>query len=140
MSDISLPGISNNVDVKGIIDKLVKAESKKLERLEEEKTLLAREKSAWSTLGNKIGDLQEAARSLHGFRSPFQDKVAVSSNEAVLTATVARTADPSQSAVTVRQVARNERIISDPVPVNSVFESATLTFGPKTRPAAASIP
>ena len=41
MGDILLPGISNNnIDVKGIIDKLVKVETKKLDRLEESKNIL----------------------------------------------------------------------------------------------------
>jgi flagellar hook-associated protein 2 len=128
MSDINLPGISNNIDVKGLIEKLVKAESKKLEGLEEEKTLLDREKSAWSTLGNKINDLQDASRSLHGFRSPFEDKIVTSSNEAAVTATATRTAEPAKSTVTVQQVAQNERIISDPVSNQTIFEPTTLTF------------
>ena len=65
MGDILLPGISNNnIDVKGIIDKLVKVETKKLDRLEASKDTLNREKSSWSNLGNKLSELQEVAQIL----------------------------------------------------------------------------
>jgi flagellar capping protein FliD len=78
MGDILLPGISNNnIDVKSIIDRLVKVETKKLERLEENKEVLNKEKSSWTTLGNKVKDLQEATHRLFGFRAPFDDKIAI---------------------------------------------------------------
>jgi len=127
MPDINLPGVSsNNIDIKGIIDKLVKVESKKLDRLEETKELLDKEKSSWVTLSNKITSLQEAADELYGFRSPFDDKIASSSNEDVLIATATRIAQPSTSKIMVEQVAKNERMISDPVMNKHIFGKALL--------------
>jgi len=126
MSDINLPGISNNIDVKGIIEKLVKVESKKLDKFEKSKELFDKQKSAWSTLGNKIKEVQNAARFLYGFRSPFEDKIAHSSAEDFLSATAARTAEPSKASIRIKQVAQRERIVSDPVDSLRVFDGQTL--------------
>jgi flagellar hook-associated protein 2 len=130
MGDILLPGISNNnIDVKSIIDRLVKVETKKLERLEENKEVLNKEKSSWTTLGNKVKDLQEATHRLFGFRAPFDDKIAISSNESYLSATAARIAEPFTASVKIDQVAQSERILSDPVDTGRLFDSTTLRFG-----------
>jgi flagellar hook-associated protein 2 len=122
MPDINLPGVSNNVNVKEIIDGLVKVESKKLDRLEEAKDKLDSEKSAWVSLGNKMNTLQDSSKELYGFRAPFDNKIALSSNDAVLTAKAARTANPSKSTIRIDQIARNERIVSDPVKNDRVFK------------------
>ena len=121
MPDINLPGISNNVDVKEIIDGLVKVESKKLDRLEDAKEQLDKEKSAWVSLGNKIEALQDASKELYGFRAPFDNKFALSSDETLLTANAARIAHPFKSTIRIEQVARNERIVSDPVQNERIF-------------------
>jgi flagellar hook-associated protein 2 len=122
MPDFNLPGISSNIDVKGIIDRLMETESRKLDRLEDQKEFFDKEKSAWSTLGSKVSALEESARALHGFRSPFRDKLAHSSDEDIITATASRTAEPSTSSIKVIQKATNERIISDPVSNERIFE------------------
>jgi len=129
MGDILLPGISNNnIDVKGIIDKLVKVETKKLDRLEESKNTLDKEKSSWSNLGNKLSDLQEVSHRLYGYRAPFDDKVAYSNRDDILTATAGRVAQTFTATIRVEQVAQNERILSDPVDVDLILDSATLRF------------
>jgi flagellar hook-associated protein 2 len=122
MPDINLPGVSNKVDVKEIIDGLVKVESKKLDRLEEAKDTLDNEKSAWVALGNKMKALQDSSKELYGFRAPFDNKIALSSNEAVITAKASRTANPSKSTIKIEQIARNERIVSDPVKNDRVLD------------------
>jgi flagellar capping protein FliD len=129
MGDILIPGISSgNIDVKGIIDKLVKVEAKKLDRLETNKETLDKEKASWSSLGNKMNGLQETSHRLHGFRAPFDDKVAFSSRDDIFTANAARIAEPRTATVQVNQIAQNERMLSDPVATEVVFESATLRF------------
>jgi len=134
MSDIYLPGISSNkIDIKGIIDKLVKVESKKLDRLERAKDHLDKERSSWVTLNSKLQILEEAAGELYGFRSPFDDKIAVSGNEDVLVATASRIAEPSKSKLDIKEIAKNERIISDPVLSKKIFGKTILklTIGDK---------
>jgi len=127
MADFNLPGISSsNIDIKGIIDKLVKVESKKLDRFESAKEKLNKEKTSWITLSNKIDNLQEVSEALYGFRSPFEDKIALSSDEDILAATASRIAQPSKSTVMVEQIAKNERILSDPVNSRRIFKNIPL--------------
>jgi len=126
MPDFNLPGVSNKYDIKGIIDKLVSVESKKLDRFEKAKEELNTEKSAWISLGSKIKNLQTAAEALYGFRSPFEDKVARSSDESIFSATASRIAEPSHSQIRVAQLAQNERVLSDPVPGGETLPPALI--------------
>jgi len=128
MPDITLPGVPSNLDVKSIIDKLVSVEAKKLERLEKEKLKLDSEKSTWITLNNKIKDLQTASQGLYGFRAPFEEKIAYSSNENVLTAQASRTASPSTNNIRIDQIAKNERILSDPIETKKILKEIKLQF------------
>lgn len=121
MPDFNLPGISSNIDIKGIIDKLVSVESRKLDRFEAVKEQLNKEKTTWITLNNKINNLQKASEALYGFRSPFEDKIAISSDEGALSAAATRIAQPSTSTINVEQIALNERILSDPVENNRIL-------------------
>ena len=121
MPDFNLPGISSNIDIKGVIDKLVSVESRKLDRFEAVKEELNKEKTAWITLSNNINNLQKASAVLYGFRSPFEDKIAISSDEGALIADATRIAQPSTSIVNVERIALNEKILSDPVKSNRVL-------------------
>jgi flagellar hook-associated protein 2 len=128
MGEFSLPGISSssNIDIQGIIDKLVNVESRKLERYETVKEQLNSEKSSWVTLNTKLDNLQKTSQELYGFRSPFEEKIAISSDENTLRANVRRIAQPSTSVIKVQQVAKNERIISDPVESTLVLNDVLL--------------
>lgn len=128
MPDINLPGVSSNINVKELIDGLVKVESKKLGRLEEAKDKFDKEKIAWVSLGNKINALQESSKQLYGFRSPFESKMAVSSDESIIMAEAERTAEPSRSIMRVEQRAKNERILSDPIPVDLILDKQRIVF------------
>lgn len=127
MSDINLPGISSeNLDVKAIIEKLVKVEAKKIDRLQSAMEVLNKEKSAWSALGTKIDELKNAAQMLYGFRSPFDEKIAISSDEALLSATATRIASPSRSTIRIEQIATSERILSDPIDLKRILEPVSI--------------
>lgn len=121
MPDFNLPGISSNIDIKGVIDKLVSVESRKIDRFEAVKEELNKEKTVWITLSNNINNLQKASAALYGFRSPFEDKIAVSSDEGALIADATRIAQPSTSTVNVERIALNEKILSDPVKSNRIL-------------------
>ncbi len=118
----NLPGTSNNINIKDIIDKLVKAEGQRIETYKKEKDFLDKRKTALVELNNKLKKLQESAKNLYGFRSPFEDKIAESSDNTVLTATATRIAIPSRINIKVLQIATNERIVSDSVDNTEIFD------------------
>ncbi len=124
----NLPGTSSNINIKELIDKLVKAESKRIDTYEKEKDFLDKRKSALVELNSKLKKLQEAAKNLYGFRSPFEDKIANSSNSNVLTATATRIATPSEVNIKVDQLAKNERIVSDSVSNTEIFDPLELNI------------
>ncbi len=124
----NLPGTSSNINIKELIDKLVKAESKRIDTYEKEKDFLDKRKSALVELNSKLKKLQEAAKNLYGFRSPFEDKIANSSNSSVLTATATRIATPSEVNIKVDQLAKNERIVSDSVSNTEIFDPLELNI------------
>jgi len=126
MPEFNLPGMSNDIDVKSIIDKLVKVESKKLDRFEEARDKLEKEKSAWANLGNKIKNLEESAISLYGFRSPFDDKIVKTAEEDKVTGTASRIATPSKYSVKIERMAQNEKIISDPIDNTRIFDGQNI--------------
>jgi len=128
MPEFNLPGISNNIDVKSTIDKLVKVESKRLDKYEAIKDKFEKEKSAWIDLKNNVNDLEESANELYGFRSPFDDKIVKSSKEDVITGTASRIATPSSYSIKIERIAQNEKIISDSVDSKKIFDKQTLKF------------
>ncbi len=126
MPEINIPGIPNNIDVNGLIEKLVRVEGRKIVRFEAAKDLLNSEKSAWIALNNKISDLHKASAELYGFRSPFEDKIASTSDDSILSASADRIAQPSNSTVKIEQIALNERILSDPIDSKFILNSVSL--------------
>ena len=124
----NLPGTSSNINIKELIDKLVKAESKRIDTYEKEKDFLDKRKSALVELNSKLKKLQKEEKNLYGFRSPFEDKIANSSNSNVLTATATRIATPSEVNIKVDQLAKNERIVSDSVSNTEIFDPLELNI------------
>jgi len=122
----NLPGVSSNIDVKAIVDKLVELESKKVARFEEEKEILDKKKSSWSNLSNKLSDLQEASKQLYGFRSPFEEKIAQSSDESIVSAEAVRVAEPQKVKIKVLQIASSERVLSNPIDSKKIFAPVKL--------------
>lgn len=122
----NLPGVSSNIDVKAIVDKLVELESKKAERFKKEKDVLDKKRTAWSNLNNKLGELQEASKQLYGFRSPFEEKIARSSDESIVSAEAVRVAEPQKISIKVLKTASGERILSNPIDTNKIFAPVRL--------------
>ncbi len=116
MSDMNIPGISGDggVDSQKMIDDLMKAERKPLERMENEVDEYQDEKQVWQELRRSASQLSEQARSLYGFESPFAERVANSSDESVLTASANRRAPRSTNNIEVEQIARADRFMSEP--------------------------
>jgi flagellar hook-associated protein 2 len=112
-----VPGITNSgMNTDGMIEDLMEAERTPITRMEERIDTYEQERLAWQELGRKVTNLQEAARLLYGFENPFNERVASSSDENVLTATADRNADEGIARISVEQLAQADRFVSRDLP------------------------
>jgi flagellar hook-associated protein 2 len=116
MSDLSIPGVNSKYNTDKSIQALVENERIPLKRLESEREALQFQRSAWLMLNQKMTSVREGARELYGFQSPFGNKLAVSSDPSVLTATASRTAQEEKVAIRVKQIATADRFRSRSLP------------------------
>ncbi len=113
MSDIMVPGVSDSgMDTDGMVDDIMEAERAPVTRMEERIDTYEEEREAWQELGRRVSNLQEASRLLFGFENPFNDRMASSTDESVVTATAERGADEGVTSVSVKQLAEADRFVS----------------------------
>ena len=117
MSDISIPGVSSSsgIDTEKMIQDLMEVEKVKLDRMEDDRDKVSEQREAWQEINIKLSRLRDSSKSLFSYQNPFNDRSAVSSNDAVLTAIAGRDAVEGQSELTVKQPATRDRFLSTPV-------------------------
>ena len=116
MSDLSIPGVTSKYNTEKSIQALVETERIPLKRLEAERQTLQDQRGAWLALNQRMNTVREGARELYGFQNPFQNKLADSSDQSILTATAARTAQEDKVDIRVKQVAAADRFRSRSLP------------------------
>ncbi len=117
MSDIMIPGITNSgFDTDGMIEHIMEAERIPVTRMEEQIDLYEEEKAAWEEIGRRVSNLREASRLLFGFDNPFNDRIASSADETILTATADRNALEGETEIRVVQLAQADRFLSRSLP------------------------
>jgi flagellar hook-associated protein 2 len=128
MSDLTIPGVTNKYDTQKIIDGLLKLERVPLERMQSTVESYKDQKLVWQDLSKKLTQFRDSARTLYGFENPFNLKRAVSGDESVLTATAERDAIEEKKAIQVRQVAKSDRFLSNPLPKDFRVPAGTYAF------------
>lgn len=116
MSDIYIPGVKSKYDSDKLIEGLMKLERVPRDRAEKEVKTLEDQKSVWQDVGRKISALRESARTLFSFQNPFNERIARSSNEAVISGTATREASEQKRSFTVEKIASADRFLSKPLP------------------------
>jgi flagellar hook-associated protein 2 len=116
MSDLTIPGVTSKYNSEKSIKALVETERIPLQRLESERITLQDQKAVWLRLNQKIARVREGARDLYGFQNPFDNKIAKSSDDSILTATAARTAVEEKLSIRVKQIASADRFLSRSLP------------------------
>jgi flagellar hook-associated protein 2 len=116
MSDLSIPGVTSKYNTEKSIQALVETERIPLKRLEAEREGMQAQRGAWLALNQKMTTVREGARELYGFQNPFNNKLADSSDQSILTAVAARTAQEEKVAIRVKQVAAADRFLSRSLP------------------------
>jgi len=112
----SIPGVSSKYDSEETIKELVEAESIPLFRMEREKETYQNQKRAWVNLNQQMVSVRDSAQNLYSFQNPFNNRIADSSDESVLTATADRTATEQEVSILVKRVAAADRFLSKPLP------------------------
>src|SRR4030042_4196095 len=116
MSDLSIPCVTSKYNPEKSIQALVETERIRLKRLEAERQTLQDQRGSWLALNQRMSSVREGARELYGFQNPFNNKIADSSDQAILTATAGRTAQEDQVQVRVKQIAAADRFLSRSLP------------------------
>jgi flagellar hook-associated protein 2 len=85
-------------------------------------------KAYWQDLGRRVISLRESARFLFSFQNPFNDRVAVSSDENSLTATATREAVEQDYRFSVKQLAQADRFLSPPLDEKTKIDAGNYVF------------
>ncbi len=127
MSDISIPGVNSKYDTQKLIEGLLEIEKQPLKRLQDTVATFKTQKDVWLDVNRSLTKFRDTARALFGFQNPFNERVATSSDEAVLTATATRDASEDSKSIRVLQAAGADRFSSSPL--SKDFQVPQGTYG-----------
>ncbi|MEO1765703.1 flagellar filament capping protein FliD [Thiobacter aerophilum] len=108
---ISSAGIGSNLDVNGLVSQLMAIERRPLNVLDQKKSLLTSEISAYGKLKSDLAALQSAIGALKD-RTDFQVFKAIPATDVYFTATADATALPGTHSITVTQLAQAQKLVS----------------------------
>jgi len=116
MSDITIPGVNSKYGTDKMIEGLMDAEKIPLRRLEDQKKTYEEQKEIWQEIDSILTRFKESSKILFGFQNPFQEHVAESSDETVVTATAGRDSLNETIKINVEQLASSDRFLSRSLP------------------------
>ncbi|MDR2600954.1 MAG: flagellar filament capping protein FliD [Spirochaetaceae bacterium] len=128
MPDIFVPGVKSRFDTDKMISGLMELERVPRNRVEKEIETLKTQKENWQTLGRRITELRESARTLYSFQNPFSERTAFSTDESVLGAEVTRESLDQNHTFTVKQLAAGDKFVSNPLQSDYKVPAGTYTF------------
>ncbi|MCL1813474.1 MAG: flagellar filament capping protein FliD [Treponema sp.] len=128
MSDIYMPGVRSRLNTDKLIEDLMKVERIPRDRAEKQIETYQAEKGYWQEVGRRVTALRDSARFMYSFQNPFAERSARSSDESVLIANATRQAVEQERSFSVKQVAKADRFLSDPLELNYKVEPGKYTF------------
>ena len=128
MSDIYVPGVKSRFNTEKLIEDLMAVERIPRDRAAEQIETYQAEKGYWQEVGRRVSSLRDSARFLYSFQNPFSERSARSSDESVLIATANRQAVEQERSFTIKQVAKADRFLSNPLELNYKVEPGQYTF------------
>jgi len=131
MSDISIPGVpgTGRFDTQKIIENLMSVERIPLDRLENDRTEMESKRGAWQDVNRNLSRLRDSSQSLYSFENPFNERLAISADESIVTARAERTALEEVSQITVNRLAGRDRFSSAPIDTGYDVASGNYRFG-----------
>ena len=128
MSDIYIPGVKSRFNTDKLIEDLMAVERIPKERAVKQIETYQAEKGYWQEVGRRVSALRDSARFLYSFQNPFAERSARSSDESVLIATANRQAAEQERTFTVKQVAKADRFLSNPLDLSFKVDPGKYTF------------
>jgi len=128
MSDISIPGVTSKYDTKGIVEGLMAVERIPKTRAEDRLKQIELQRTTWMDLNRRLSALRESSRSLYSFQNPFNERLATSTDDSVLTGTATRDAIEETKSFLVKRTAAADRFMSDPLASDYKVASGNYTF------------
>jgi len=134
MSDISIPGVKSKYDTEKLIEGLMAVERIPKTRAEERLKEIQLQRTTWLDLNRRLSSLRESSRSLFSFQNPFNERIASSGDEAVITGTATREAIEETKSFLVKRTAAADRFMSDPIATDAKVAKGDYSFtvGEKT--------
>jgi flagellar hook-associated protein 2 len=128
MSDVYIPGVKSRFNSEKLIEDLMKLERVPKERVERNVESLETQKGYWQEIGRRINSVRDSARLLYSFQNPFNERIALSGDEQVITAAATREAAEQDYRFTVKQTAQADRFLSPPLDEKMKIDSGTYSF------------
>jgi flagellar hook-associated protein 2 len=128
MSDIYVPGVKSRLNTEAIVEDLMKVERIPRDRAEKNVETLQTQKGYWQEIGRRVNSLRESSRTLYSFQNPFNERIARSSDETALTGTATRQAVEQERSFTVKQVAKADRFLSEPLETSYKVKAGNYSF------------
>lgn len=128
--EVPIPGYSSSsgIDTQKIIQDLLEVKRKPIDTLEKRIENSQDQMRLWNNLERDMRQFQNYAKQLYGFENPFDERDALSSNEAVLTVGASRGAQTGEYEVLVKQTAEADIWASDSVPRDMHISKGVYTF------------
>ncbi|OWW21298.1 flagellar filament capping protein FliD [Noviherbaspirillum denitrificans] len=108
---LSSPGIGSNLDVNGLVSKLMNVESQPLTALQKKEASFQAKLSAYGTLKGALSSFQSAVSALNSV-SKFQSMTASASDSSIFSASATSSATPGSYPITVSALAQAQTISS----------------------------
>jgi len=128
MSDVYMPGIKSRFNTEKTIEDLMRLERIPKERTERNIENLQTQKGYWQEVGRRISSVRESARFLFSFQNPFNDRLAISADDSVITASATREAAEQSYRFSVKQTAQADRFLSSPLDEKTKIEAGNYNF------------
>jgi len=119
------------LDTDEIVDKLVEVEKQKGEKYQQEISNQIIRKAIINFLDFNLKNLKETAKSLYDYRSPFGNRLGLSSDESIVKILPNRGAEIKEVSIRVEKMAKPDTFISDPLPIGTKLNpfKFTITVG-----------
>jgi flagellar hook-associated protein 2 len=128
MSDVYIPGVKSRFNSEKLIEDLMNLERVPKDRTERNIENLENRKGYWREVGRRISSLRESARLLYSFQNPFNERMALSSDDSAISASASREAVEQTYQFTVIQTAQADRFLSSPLDEKFTVEGGTYSF------------